>query len=71
MVSAAMKSGVIGEVEISSQAGAECVLRNPFSSDVALYRDGKKAETLSGSLLKFATRRGELIRVGPALSPAR
>ncbi len=71
VVSAVMKSGVIGEVEISSQVGAECLLRNPFGSDVALYRDGKKAETLSGSLLKFATRRGELIRVGPALSPAR
>jgi Glycosyl hydrolase family 95 catalytic domain/Glycoside hydrolase family 95, C-terminal domain len=70
VVSAAMKSGAIGEVEIASEAGAECVLRNPFNGDVALYRDGKKAETLSGSLLKFATRRGERIQVGPGPSPA-
>ncbi len=70
VVSAAMKSGTIGEVEITSQAGAECVLRNPFSGDVALYRDGKKAETLRGSLLKFATRKSERIQVRPAASTA-
>jgi hypothetical protein len=30
---------------------------------VTLYRDGKKAESLSGSLLTFPTRNGEIIIV--------
>jgi hypothetical protein len=56
------------------QAGAECRLRNPWGeAAVTLHRDGKKSESLKGSLLKFTTRQGERIVVVPsgASLPAR
>jgi hypothetical protein len=59
LVSASMRSGRVEFVELESQAGSECRLRNPFASDVAVYRDGRKAETLRGDLLRFGTRPGE------------
>ncbi len=57
-----MRQGRIEFVELLSQAGAECRLRNPWGeSPVTLERDGITSETLRGSLLRFATRRGERI----------
>jgi len=63
VVTASRKAGAIGEVEIVSQAGSECTLRNPFAGPVTLYRDGRKAESLSGELLRFPTTKGEGIVV--------
>jgi hypothetical protein len=62
LVTSSMHKGQIEFVQIRSEAGAECRLRNPWpESAVSLFRNGKKAEDLSGSLLKFATNRGETI----------
>lgn len=67
LVSSSMEGGRIEFVAVASQAGAECRLRNPWGeSGVDLYRDGRKAETLSGSLLRFGTRTGEKIVAVPA-----
>ncbi len=63
LVTAAMRNGTIAPVEIVSQAGAACVLRNPFGGAVVLYRDGRKAETVNGALLPFPTKKGEKIVV--------
>jgi hypothetical protein len=63
IVSAARRNGTVAPVEILSQAGAPCVLRNPFGGAATLYRDGRKAETLNGGLLRFPTRKGEKIVV--------
>jgi hypothetical protein len=73
LVSSSIEAGTVAFVELESQAGAECRLRNPWGDgSVVLYRNGMKAETLSGSLLRFATRAGERIVVSPAGStPAR
>jgi hypothetical protein len=73
LVSAAMAGGKVDCVELESLAGAECRLRNPWGeAAVTLYRDGKKAETASGSLITFATRKGEKILVaGPGFTPGR
>jgi len=65
-------------VEVRSLAGSECRLRNPWGrggregeATATLYRDGKQAETLSGSLLKFNTRQGEqIVLVQPGKTPA-
>jgi hypothetical protein len=71
VVSSSMKGGQVEFVEIESQAGAECRLRNPFARDVDVYRDGKKAATMSGSLLRFPTRKGErLVLVAAGTDPA-
>ncbi len=64
LVTSSIERGRIGFVELESQAGAECRLRNPWGeSEVTLYRDGKKSESLKGSLLRFPTRKGERIVV--------
>ena len=65
LVSSAMKSGRVGIVEIESQAGAECRLRNPFHGGALLRRDGKSATVLRGSLLVMRTRKGEKLTLVP------
>ena len=64
LVTSSIERGRIGFVEMESQAGAECRLRNPWGeSEVTLYRDGRKSEILRGSLLQFPTRKGERVVV--------
>lgn len=65
-VTASIQNGRIESLELESKAGAECRLRNPFQGKVVLHRDGRRAETLDGSLLRFATRKGERIAIAPA-----
>jgi hypothetical protein len=74
LVSASIRDGRAVFVELESQAGAECRLRNPFDGEVTLYRDGAKAEGLNGTMLRFATRKGERVTVlaaGTSLADAR
>ncbi len=64
LVTSKIDRGRIGFVELKSQAGGECRLRNPWTEkEVTLYRDGKQSENLHGSLLRFTTRKGERIVV--------
>lgn len=66
LVTAAMRKGVIGPVELESLAGSECRIRNPWKTgDVRVFRDGRDCGRLSGPLLRFATRGGERIRLEP------
>ena len=71
LVSASIEAGRVGFVELQSLMGADCRLRNPFPAGAALFRDGRAAETLSGSLLRFATRKGErIVIVAAGRTPA-
>ena len=64
LVTSSIERGRIGFVELESQAGAECRLRNPWGeSEVNLFRDGIKSEDMQGPLLRFPTRKGERIVV--------
>ena len=64
LVKASIAAGTIQHVELMSQAGESCRLRNPWGErEVTLTRNGRKAETLKGSLLSFSTRKGEKISV--------
>ena len=66
LVSSSMQKGEIEFVEVRSQAGGECRLCNPWpGATMSLYRNGAKAEDLSGAFVKFATRKGEMIVVVP------
>ena len=70
LVSSAMENGRIEFVEIQSQAGGECRLHNPWpNATLTFYRNGKKAEVLSGPLVRFSTTRGETVTVDPQGSP--
>jgi Domain of unknown function (DUF5703) len=64
LVTSSIERGRVGFVELESQEGGECRLRNPWGeSEVILHRDGKRSESLQGSLLRFPTRKGERIVV--------
>ena len=64
LISSSQRKSEIEFVEINSQLGNECKLQNPWGdSEVTLYRNGNKAETISGALLKFTTVKGEKIIV--------
>jgi len=66
LVSAAHRDGAIPFVEIESQAGNPCVIRNPWpGKTVTLYRNGSKAEDVSGERLTFSTGTHEMIVLVP------
>ena len=66
LVSASMEKGRIEFVEIQSQVGGECRLRNPWpEGEVTLYRNNKISESMNGSLLRFDTIKNENIVVVP------
>ena len=66
VVSSAFQGGKIPLVEIQSQVGGLCRLANPWGqSEVTLYRDGKKAEDLSGATLAFPTGKSETVVIVP------
>lgn len=61
-----MDKGHIEFVQIQSQVGGDCRLRNPWQGkSVTLHRNGRKGENLSGSVLKFPTAPGETVTVVP------
>jgi len=66
LITSSIQKGQIEFVEITSQLGKECILRNPWEKEtVVLYRNGREGERMSGSLLKFNTCKGEHIVVTP------
>ncbi len=66
LVSASIKGGNPEVVEIQSKVGGECRVSNPWPGKIlSLFRNGKKSEEISGSLLKFPTTRGEIIALIP------
>jgi hypothetical protein len=63
VVTASIKNGTVRVIELRSMAGSSCRLRNPFHDGVVLFRNGREAEHLRGSLLEFKTNQGEQILV--------
>ncbi len=71
LVSSAVKDREIEFVDVNSQLGGSCRLKNPWpQSEVTLYRNGVKAETLSGDVLAFDTAKGEkFLLLPPSQTP--
>jgi hypothetical protein len=65
VVEASVASGRVAAVSILSKAGAPCTLRNPFDRPAILRREGRAEERLEGQYLRFATAKGERIRIAP------
>jgi hypothetical protein len=59
LVTSAMRNGGVEFVEIQSQSGGECRLRNPWGkTEVTFYRDGRRGERVKpdpSGLLRFNT----------------
>ena len=67
LVTASIEKGEIGLVEIKSRVGGKCRLSNPWpGKTLSLYRNGKKAEDLSGTLITFSTKPGEIVTIVPS-----
>jgi len=72
IVSAAQREGKISLVEVLSQIGGDFRLANPWgASAVTIYRDGHKAEDLTGAVVKLKTAREEHFAIAPRGSPPR
>ncbi len=71
LVTASMQDGIIEFVEIKSQSGGECRLRNPWgeNAEVTIYKDSKKWKKMKGSLLSFDTKIGESFVIVHRKSP--
>lgn len=64
LVSSSVKNGEVSFVEINSQLGGTCRIRNPWPGNtISLYRNGVKAEEITGSLISFSTSIGEDIKI--------
>ena len=61
LVTSSTQKGAVEFVEIQSQSGGECRLRNPWGdqTSVTVYRGGRKWKDMDGSLLTFETRTGD------------
>ena len=61
-ISSVINKGIVEFVEIESDKGQQCVLRNPWpEKEVQLVRDGSPAEVISGEILHFTTAISEVI----------
>jgi hypothetical protein len=66
VVTAAQQGGKIQFVELQSELGVTCALKNPWGeAGVTVYRSGKAAESLSGTSLEIRTQKGETVTVVP------
>lgn len=64
LVSSNLRKGRIEFVQLLSEKGRPCKMENPWpGSPVQLFRDGRQAEILTGNVLSFDTRAGEVIRL--------
>lgn len=64
LVSSSVINGEISFLEINSQIGGTCRIRNPWpGKTISLNRNGVKSEDLKGSLISFATSKGEDIKI--------
>jgi alpha-L-fucosidase 2 len=66
LVSATISDRKVGEVSIVSEKGRDCMLANPWPGQkITVYRNGHRAETLSGAQVTFRTAPGEHLRLQP------
>lgn len=70
LISSAWRDGQVLWLVIESEKGRECKLLNPWPDrTLALRRNGREAETLTGEIIRFKTQVGERIAIQPAPTP--
>jgi hypothetical protein len=64
LVSATLKGGIVGDIQIISEKGRTCAVENPWHGGrVQLVRNGKPSQKLDGSRFAFKTAAGESIQL--------
>ena len=67
LVSSNLKDGKVEYVRLLSEQGRVCKMENPWKGkEVRLYRNGKRADTISGDVFEFKTSKGEVIELKQA-----
>jgi len=67
LVTARMREGRVVFVEVTSEAGGVCRVKNPFAEDVRVVTlDSEESSVLSGEILTFETNAGNNYRLNPA-----
>jgi len=69
LITATISNGVIDFIEIESQRGEPCRLRNPWNKPCLITEFGGTSKGLSGNILQFKTQPGKLYRVIPKDKP--
>ena len=66
LISASQVGGQIEFVEIQSGKGGQCLVQNPWpGKETTVYRNGKRANNMSGQLLNLSSKAGETITLVP------
>jgi hypothetical protein len=66
VIGASMEKGQIEFVEIQSNKGGNCMIKNPWGDvELTLYRNGKKSKNISGKLLTLTSKTGETLTLVP------
>jgi hypothetical protein len=66
LISASVQNDQVEFVEILSEQGGQCLLRNPWpDGEASVYRNGKAAEGVAGRLLTLSTTTGECLTLFP------
>jgi len=61
LVTSSFRKGTVEFVEIKSQSGKECKLRNPWGTEeVTIYRNGRRLQKSKGNLIVFPTRENDI-----------
>lgn len=66
LISAARGNRQTVKVQITSEAGGELVLANPFGGPASLWRGNERREVLEGDILRLATEPGDTLVLTPA-----
>ena len=70
LISASQVGGQIEFVEIQSGKGGSCLVQNPWpGKELTVYRNGKRANNISGQLLNLSSKVGEIITLVPKGAP--
>jgi hypothetical protein len=68
VVTASFKNGKTETVEILSQSGSPCNLENPWPGKrLSISYNGKPAGQLSGNVLKFKTKKEDIVKIMPII----
>ena len=66
LVTSSIRKGNIDFIEIKSQTGGQCRVRNPWpGKQLSVYLNGTKQKNISGSLLEFETDKGQILLIVP------
>ena len=64
VVTAVKRGGRVESVQLRSEAGSVARVRNPWGTvPVTLFRNGKRAQPLKGTLLTFDTDPGDVVSI--------